>query len=154
MRIFLTTLTALWLGTAASAQDVYVGGSVDYLLPHAGDSQTVTSAIVGMGFDTGYFSIGAEADYGLRVGGDNDYDTARVRGWLGYDWGDYTVLAGGGITEYYFEDSTSGGFHAMLGPERALTPDLTLRGVFIRDFMDNNFTSAITASRIAVLYQF
>ena len=142
------------LGSAAVAQDAYVGAGIDYHYPHAGDAQTVTSAIAGLGFDTGYFGIGAEAEYGLRVAGDNDYDTARVRGWLSYDWSDYTFRVAGGITEYYFEDDNTGGFNAGIGAQREVSPNLTLRGEFIRDFMDNTFTSAITTTRVAVLYSF
>ncbi len=142
------------LGTGAAAQDIYAGGSIDYLQPHDGDTQFVTSAIAGLGFETGLFGVGAEADYGVHVGGDNDYDTARVRAWVSYDWGDYTIRAGGGITEYYFDDANFGGYHAMLGAERALTDQLSLRGEFIRDFVDDAFVAGITATRIGVVYNF
>ena len=145
---------ATLLGTAAAAQDLYVGGSVDYMRPHEGDTQIVTSAIAGMGFDAGLVGVGAEAEYGLRVGGDNDYDTARVRGWVSYDWGHYTLRAGGGITEYYFGDTNYGGYHAMLGAERALTENLSVRGEFIRDFVDDAFVAGITATRIGVVFNF
>jgi hypothetical protein len=154
MKRLIPVIIAVTIGTAGYAQDAYIGAGVDYHYPHAGDAQTVTSAIAGLGFDTGYFGIGAEAEYGLRVAGDNDYDTARVRGWLSYDWADYTFRVAGGITEYYFEDLSTGGFNAGIGAQRELSPNLTLRGEFIRDFMDNNFTSAITTTRLAVLYSF
>lgn len=142
------------ISTAVAAQDLYVGGSVDYMRPHEGDTQFVTSAIAGMGFDAGIVDVGAEAEYGLRVGGDNDYDTARVRGWVSYDWGHYTLRAGGGITEYYFGDTNYGGYHAMLGAERALTENLSVRGEFIRDFVDDAFVAGITATRIGVVFNF
>ena len=145
---------AVMIGSAASAQDVYVGAGIDYMRPHAGDTQTVTSAIAGMGFDAGMVDVGAEAEYGLRVAGDNDYDTARVRGWVSYDWGHYTIRAGGGITEYYFGDTNYGGYHAMLGAERALTENLSVRGEFIRDFVDDAFAAGITATRIGVVFNF
>lgn len=154
MKRLISVIVATVLGTAGYAQDAYVGAGVDYHYPHAGDAQTVTSVIAGLGFDTGYFGIGAEAEYGLRIAGDNDYDTARVRGWLSYDWADYTFRVAGGITEYYFEDLNTGGFNAGIGAQRDLSPNLTVRGEFIRDFMDNNFTSAITTTRLAVLYNF
>lgn len=145
---------ATMLGTTALAQDAYVGAGVDYHFPHSGDAQTVTSGLVGLGFDTGLFGIGAEAEYGLRIAGDNDYDTARVRAWLSYDWSDYTFRFAGGVTEYYFDDDNAGGFNFGLGAERDLSPNLTLRGELIRDFMDDIFTDAITTTRVAVLYNF
>jgi hypothetical protein len=107
-----------------------------------------------LGFDTGLFGIGAEAEYGFRVMGDNDFDTARVRGWLSYDWADYSFRFAGGVTEYYFDDDTAGGFNFGLGVERDVSANLSLRGELIRDFMDNTFTDAITTTRIAMLYRF
>ncbi len=154
MKRLIPAVIAAIVGTAGYAQDAYVGAGVDYHYPHSGDAQTVTSAIAGLGFDTGFFGIGAEAEYGLQVAGDNDYDTARVRGWVSYDWGDYTFRFAGGVTEYYFADDNAGGFNAGLGAERDLTPNLTVRGELIRDFMDNIFTDAITTTRVAVLYKF
>ncbi len=47
-----------------------MGLGLDYHFPHSGDAQIVTSAIAGLGFDTGFFGIGAEAEYGARVVGD------------------------------------------------------------------------------------
>jgi len=154
MKRLIPAIVVATLGSVAHAQDAYVGAGVDYHYPHSGDAQTVASALVGLGFDTGIFGIGAEAEYGLRIAGDNDYDTARVRGWVSYDWLDYTFRFAGGITEYYFADDTSGGFSAGLGVERDLTPNLAVRGELIRDFMDNTFTDAITTTRVAVLYSF
>ncbi len=154
MKCLFAILAAVTFGTTAAAQDAYLGAGVDYHFPHSGDAQTVTSVMGGLGFDAGLFGIGAEAEYGLRVAGDNDYDTARVRGWLSYDWSDYTFRFAGGISEYYFEDDTSGGFNFGLGAERDISPNLTLRGELIRDFMDNTFTEAITTTRVAVLYNF
>ncbi len=152
-RLIPAALVAI-LGSAASAQDAYVGVGVEYLYPHSGDGQSVTSGIAGLGFDTGLFGIGAEAEYGFRVMGDNDFDTARVRGWLSYDWADYSFRFAGGVTEYYFDDDTAGGFNFGLGVERDVSANLSLRGELIRDFMDNTFTDAITTTRIAMLYRF
>lgn len=154
MKCVFAVLAAVTLGTTAAAQDAYVGAGVDYHYPHSGDAQIVTSVLGGLGFDTGLFGIGGEAEYGLRVAGDNDYDTARVRGWLSYDWSDYTFRFAGGISEFYFEDDTAGGFNFGLGASRDISPNLTLRGELIRDIMDNTFTDAITTTRVAVLYNF
>ncbi|MEJ8561177.1 hypothetical protein QTO30_08050 [Yoonia sp. GPGPB17] len=154
MKRLIPFVIAATLGSAASAQEAYVGAGVDYHFPHSGDAQTVTSAIAGLGFDTGLFALGAEAEYGLRIAGDNDYDTARVRVWVSRDWADYTFRVAGGVTEYYFEDDNTGGFNAGLGAEREVSPNLTVRGELIRDFMDNTFTEAVTTTRIAVLYSF
>ena len=145
---------AVFSSQPALAQDAYVAGSIDYLRPHAGDTQVAGSAIAGMGFDAGLVDVGAEAEYGLHIGGDNTYDTARVRGWVSYDWGHYTLRAGGGITEYYFDDANYGGYHAMVGAERALTDSLSVRGEFIRDFVDDAFVAGITATRIGVVFNF
>ncbi len=142
------------LGTGALAQDFYVGGSLDYLFPHSGDAQTVGAVIAGLGIDTGPFAVIGEAEYGAQIAGDNDYDTARIRVLGSYDWGDYTLRAGGGVTEYYFGDDTSGGYNFGFGAERAVTPNIRLRGELIRDFMDNTFTAAVTTTRVAVLYSF
>ncbi|MEM8536508.1 MAG: hypothetical protein AAGF56_01465 [Pseudomonadota bacterium] len=152
----LRLITAGFIAAAApvAAQEAYVGVGGDYHFPHSGDAQTVISALVGLGFDTGFFTIGAEAEYGARVAGDNDYDTARVRGWVGYDWSGYTFRVAGGITEYYFDDDNAGGFNAGLGAEMPLSDTLTLRGELIRDFMDDTFTKAITTTRVGVVYNF
>ena len=154
MKCLIPALIVATLGTAAAAQDAYVGAGLDYHFPHSGDAQTVASVLGGLGFDTGLFGIGAEAEYGARVGGENDYDTARVRGWLSYNWADYTFRFAGGISEYYFDDDNAGGFNFGLGAERDVSPNLTLRGELIRDFMDNIFTDAITTTRVAVIYNF
>lgn len=154
MKPFAAALFVATLGTAAQAQEVYVGAGLDYMFPHSGDAQTVTSVIAGFGIETGALGLGAEIDAGFRVAGENDYDTLRARILASYDWNDYTIRAGGGITEYYFDDDTSGGYNAGFGAERALTPNLAVRGELIRDFMDNTFTAAITTTRVAVIYSF
>ncbi len=154
MKRLIPIIIAATLGTAASAQDAYLGVGVEYLYPHSGDGQNVASGIAGLGFDTGLFGVGAEAEYGFRVTGGNDYDTARVRAWVSYDWADYSFRFAGGVTEYYFEDDNAGGFNFGLGAERDVSPNLTLRGELIRDFMDDTFTEAVTTTRIAMLYKF
>jgi hypothetical protein len=154
MKTLAVALFAATLGTAAQAQEIYVGGGFDYMFPHSGDAQTVTSVIAGFGIETGGMGLGAEIDAGARVAGSNDYETLRVRILASYDWNDYTIRVGGGVTEYYFGDDTSGGYNAGFGAERALTPNIALRGELIRDFMDNTFTAAITTTRVAVLYSF
>lgn len=154
MKPLITALLVATLGTGAFAQDVYLGGSLDYMFPHSGDAQTVGSVIAGLGIDAGPFAVIGEAEYGVQIAGDNDYDTARVRVLGSYDWGDYTMRAGGGVTEYYFSDHTSGGFNFGFGAERAVTDAFSLRGELIRDFMDNTFTAAVTTTRVAVFYNF
>lgn len=154
MKTLIAALTFAALGTGAQAQDFYVGGTADYHFPHSGDAQTVASVVAGMGLGSGAFGIGAEAEAGFRIAGDNDYDTSRVRIWTSYDWGDYTLRFAGGVTEYYFDAGTAGGFNFGLGAERAMSDTLTLRGEFIRDFMDTDFTSDVTTTRVAVIYNF
>ncbi|PJI85046.1 hypothetical protein BC777_3042 [Yoonia maricola] len=154
MKRLIAFIIAATLGSAASAQDTYLGVGVEYHYPHAGDGQSVASGIAGIGFDTGLFGVGAEAEYGFRVMGGNDYDTARVRGWASYDWAEYSFRLSGGVTEYYFDDDTAGGFNFGIGADRDVSENLTLRGEFIRDIMDNTFTDAVTTTRIAMLYKF
>ena len=154
MKKLLPIAFATLLGTAATAQDAYVAGALDYMLPHDGDTQFVGTAMAGLVFDAGLFGVGGEAEYGLNVGGDADYDTARARAWVSYDWGDYTIRAGGGITEYYFANENFGGFHALLGAERALSEALSIRGEFIRDFVDDAFVAGITTTRVGVVFNF
>lgn len=154
MKTFIAAMLAATLGTAAHAQDIYVGASADYHFPHSGDAQTVGSLIAGMGIDAGAFAVGAEAEAGFQIAGDNNYDTARVRIWGSYDWHDYTFRAAGGVTEYYFSDANAGGYNAGLGVERAISPNLSVRGELIRDFMNNTFTSAITTTRVGLIYSF
>ena len=154
MKPLIPAVFAATLASAATAQEVYVGGSVDYHFPHSGDAQTVGSVIASLGIDAGPFAVIGEAEYGAQIAGDNDYDAARVRVLGSYGWGDYTLRAGGGITEYYFSDDTSGGYNFGFGAERAVTDTLTVRGELIRDFMDSTFTAAVTTTRLAVLYNF
>ncbi|WP_108815344.1 outer membrane protein [Loktanella sp. Alg231-35] len=154
MKTLIAALFAAALGTTTHAQEVYVGGGLDYLFPHSGDAQSVASLIAGFGIETGGMGLGAEIDAGSRIAGDNDYDTLRVRILASYDWNNYTFRAGGGVTEYYFDDDTAGGYNAGFGAERALTPNVAVRGELIRDFMDNTFTAAVTTTRVAVLYSF
>ena len=154
MRTIFAALTAAAFGTAAQAQEVYVGAGLDYLFPHSGDAQTVGSVIAGFGIEAGAMGLGAEVDAGWNVAGDNDYDTLRVRILASYDWNDYTIRAGGGVTEYYFADDTAGGFNVGFGAERAVAQNIAVRGELIRDFMDNTFTAAVTTTRVAVLYSF
>ena len=154
MKILITSLLAVTLGTAVQAQDAYVGAALDYGFPHSGDAQTVGSVVAGLGIDTGLFVIGAEIETGAQIAGDNDYNTARVRGWVSYDWNDYTFRVASGVTEYYFSDDNSGGYNAGFGVERDLTDTMSLRGELIRDFMDNTFTAAVTTTRLAVVYNF
>ncbi|MFQ1701775.1 hypothetical protein ACJ5NV_14400 [Loktanella agnita] len=154
MKTLIPALLAAAIGTAAQAQDFYLGGSADYHFPHSGDAQTVGSLIAGLGIVADRFAVGAEIEAGLKIAGDNEYDTSRARGWASYDWYGYSFRVAGGVTEYYFDDSTSGGYNLGVGAERDFSPNMRLRGEIIRDFMDNSFTAAVTTSRIAVLYSF
>lgn len=154
MKRLIPALLSASLATTAQAEGFYVGGGLDYHFPHSGDDQVVTSIIAGLEMDAGPFAISGEAEYGARIAGDNDYNTARVRGLLSYDWRDYTLHVSGGITEYYFDDDNAGGYNFGLGAARAVTDTLDLRGEIIRDFMDNTFTAAITTTRVAVVYSF
>lgn len=151
--IFAAALAAMF-GTTTHAQEVYVGAGLDYMFPHSGDAQTVGSVIAGFGIEAGAMGLGAEIDAGWNVAGENDYDTLRVRILASYDWNDYTIRAGGGVTEYYFDDDTAGGYNFGFGAEREVAQNIALRGDLIRDFMNNTFTAAVTTTRVSVLYSF
>ncbi len=154
MKTLIAALAFAALGTAAQAQDIYVGATADYHFPHSGDGQTVGSIVAGLGLGSGPIALGAEAEAGFRIAGDNDYDTARVRIWTSYDWGDYTLRFAGGVTEYYFDGGNAGGFNFGFGADRALTETLSVRGELIRDFMDTDLTTDVTTTRIGVVYHF
>ncbi|WP_162617600.1 hypothetical protein [Yoonia maritima] len=142
------------LAGAASAQNFYAGAALDYAYPHSGDTQTLGSLIGGIGFGQGLYSYGAEVEVGGHAGGDADYGTQRLRAWGSYDLGTVSARVAGGITEYDLQSGSADGYNLGVGVETGFTDRVTLRAEFIRDFMDDNSTAAVTTTRIGAFYNF
>ncbi|WP_373635271.1 hypothetical protein [Yoonia sp. SS1-5] len=151
MKKIISIVAAGLIGSAANAQDIYAGAALDYGYPHSGDTQTVASLIAGIGLGPWY---GAEVEIGGRIAGDADYGTQRLRAWGTYDLGAVKARFAGGLTSYDLGDSEADGYNLGVGVERNFSDKVTLRGEFIRDFMDDTFTAAVTTTRVAVLYNF
>lgn len=154
MKTFILGAAFAVIAGGASAQDFYAGGALDYAYPHSGDSQTVGSLIGGVGFDRGLYAYGAEVELGGHVGGDADYGTQRLRAWGTYDLGNVAARVAGGITEYDLDSGTADGYNLGVGVQTEFTSSVTLRAEFIRDFMDDNSTAAVTTTRIGAFYNF
>lgn len=146
-------LGALTIGSSVAAQEFYGGLSLDYSLPHSGDSQTAASLIGGVMFGGPVLKYGAEADFGFPLAGDAEYDTVRLRAMGSYDFGDYTVLAGLGVTEYSVGNASADGQNVSVGVQRAISDRVTLRAEFIRDFMEDGVSNT-TTTRIGAVYYF
>lgn len=155
MKLVVSAVLAAVVGSAASAQDFYAGVGLDYMYPHSGDSQTVGSFIGGVGLGAaGQFDYGAELEFGNHIAGDADYDTQRFRLWSTYDLGNVAVRVSGGVTQYDFDGNSPEGYNLGVGVERNFSPRVTLRGEFIRDFMEDSFSAAVTTTRVGVFYNF
>lgn len=155
MKTGLSILGALAIATSAQAQDFYAGGALDYAYPHSGDSQLVGSVIGGLALSNNPdLNYGAEAELGWHLAGDADYGTQRLRLWGTYDIGNVRARVAGGLTYYDIPGGDANGTNLGVGVERDFSPNVTLRGEFIRDFMDDTFTAAVTTTRIGVLYHF
>ncbi len=148
-------IVAALIGSGAAAQEFYAGGTLDYMYPHSGDSQTSAAFIGGVTLGVApTYSFGAELEFGTQIAGDNDYDTQRYRLWGAYDLGEVAVRVAGGVTQYSFDGTDPEGYNLGVGVQRDFSPRIAVRGEFIRDFMDDNFTAAVTTTRIGVLYKF
>lgn len=155
MKILISAVTAAIIGTTATAQDFYAGATLDYMYPHSGDTQTVGSFIGGVGLGSvSVFDYGAELEFGGNVAGDADYDTQRFRLWGSYDLGNVEVRLAGGVTQYDVGGDSPEGYNLGIGVENDFSERITLRGEFIRDFMEDTFTAAVTTTRIGVIYNF
>ena len=153
MKRLLTLLGALAIGSSVTAQEFHGGLSLDYAKPHSGNGQTVVSFMGGVMMGGPAFKYGVEAEVGLPVGGNTDYEAARLRLLGSYDFGDYTFLAGVGATQYAATADDVGGRNYSLGVQRAISDRVILRAEFIRDFMDDTYPDT-TTTRIGMLYSF
>jgi len=150
------TLTALAMSIAApvAAQDLYVGGGLDYGYPHSGDSETFGSFVAGVIFDVGPFGVGIEGDVGTQFSDGDDRETSRVRGLVTYDFGRVTGIASVGGVQYKLGDTTYNGETFGLGAQMPLSSMFEARGEFMRDFVGGGFGTNVTTTRLSVLYKF
>ena len=141
-------------GSVAAAQDFYVGGALDYAYPHSGDTQTAGSLIAGVDVGYGQYGYGGEVEFGTHLAGGGDFDTRRSRAFGAYDLGAISVRAAGGLTAYERPNETESGYNLGIGVQNDMGRHLSLRAEFIRDFMDEGATAAVTTTRIAAFYRF
>ncbi len=157
MKTILAALCALCIGSAATAQEFHGGLGLDYGKPHSGEDQAGFSWLGGVTFGGPTLRYGVELDIGMPLNGNTDYDTNRLRLIGMYDIGDYTILGAVGVTRYQFGDEDNDGSNFGIGVERDFSDRWSLRGEFIRDFLDEGFggfTDAVTTTRIAMIYRF
>ncbi|PUB12078.1 hypothetical protein [Yoonia sediminilitoris] len=140
--------------TAAWAQEFHAGFSLDYASPTEGDSQTAISGIAGVTFGRDVLTYGVEAEAGVPLGGNTDYDTTRFRAIGLYDLGDYEVLGAAGFTRYGLADDSEDGVNFGLGVQRDYSDWTILRAEFIRDNMSSDNVPDATTARIGVLFNF
>lgn len=153
MKRILTLLGALVIGSSVAAQEFHGGLSLDYAKPHSGDSQTSVTFMGGVMFGGPVLKYGVEAEAGLPLGGDTDYDTARLRLVGTYAFDNYTVVAGAGVVEYDTFGGTVDGESVSLGLQRAISDRVTLRAEFVRDFMGDGVPDT-TTTRVGMIYNF
>ncbi|MBB5723099.1 hypothetical protein FHS72_002736 [Loktanella ponticola] len=150
------TLTALAMTFAAPvvAQDLYIGGGLDYGYPHSGDSETFGSFIAGVIFDVGPIGVGIEGDIGVQLSEGDDRETSRVRGLVTYDFGQITGIASVGGVQYKRGSTVYDGETYGLGAQMPVTSMLDGRLEFMRDFVGGDFETNVTTTRLSVLYKF
>lgn len=144
------TLLAMMFATPVVAQEVYVGGAVDYGYPHSGDTYTAGTFLAGVIFDLGPVGLGIEAD----VGESADHETSRVRGLLTYDFGRFTAIASAGSVQYKANGTVTDGEAYGLGAQMPLAEQVDGRFEFIRDFVGGDFGTNVTTTRLSVMYKF
>jgi len=141
--------------TGASAQDFYLGGSVDYAKPHSGDEQTSVGLMGGVEFGSGGpLGFAAQAEYSTPRAGAEDYDAARLRGLASYDFGGFAAVGGVGITRYRDGGTDYKGYNFSLGVDAKLGDGPgSVRVEMVRDIMDDYGTD-VTTTRIGYKYNF
>lgn len=147
------TLALILLAGTATAQDTYIGVSVDYGTNTAQSDQTVASLMAGGSFDLGQMAIGAEIEYGAAATLGGDYDTLRVRAIGSYDLGSFSAMASLGSTRFSTSADNYSGYNLGLGVQMPVSDTIELRGEVIRDFVDG-FGADTSTTRIAAIYSF
>lgn len=140
---------------AASAQDFYLGGSVDYATPHSGDAHASVGLMGGVAFNRGApLSFAGQAEYSAPLAGSDNYDAARLRGLASYDFGGFAGVGGLGVTQYRDGGTNYNGFNFSLGVDVKLqSGPATVRVEMVRDFMDDYGTD-VTTTRVGYMYNF
>ncbi len=153
MKRFCLIIAAMTVAGAASAQDIYVGGGVDYQLPHSGDAQTSAALVAGATFGEGALGYGLEAEYGSSVTDGTTYDAARLRALATYDFGGFTGLASAGLTQFSEGSTDFSGTNFGFGAELPYGDNARLRFEMIRDIMDD-YPTDVTTTRAGVVFNF
>lgn len=151
---FALSTVAVVAASGATAQEFHGGLSLDYASPTEGDSQTAFSGIAGVTFGRDTLTYGVEAEAGVPLGGNTDYDTTRFRIIGLYDLGGYEILGAAGFTRYGLTDDSEDGTNFGLGVQRAYSDWTTLRAEFIRDNMSNDDVPDATTARVGILFNF
>ena len=141
--------------TSASAQDFYLGGTVDYATPHSGDEQTSVGLMGGVEFGAGGpLGFAVQGEYSTPRAATNDYDAARLRGLASYDFGGFAAVGGVGVTRYTQGSTDFDGYNFSLGVDAKLgTGPGTVRAELVRDIMDD-FGTDVTTARVGYKYNF
>lgn len=155
MKTIIMAVTMTIAATSVSAQDFYLGGTVDYATPHSGDEQTSVGLMGGVEFGAGGpLSFAAQAEYSTPRAATDNYDAARLRGLASYDLGDFAAVGGVGVTRYTQSGTDFNGFNFSLGVDAKLgTGPGTVRAELVRDLMDD-FGTDVTTARIGYKYNF
>ena len=155
MRTFITAIAAgMLISGAATAQDFYGGVALDYHKPHAGEEHSAAALIAGIQLGRGTISYGLEADASTPVDGTDTYDALRVRGLAFYDLGGVEALAGIGATQYTLNGDSFTGYNFGLGAQIPWNDSWSVRVEFIRDMMDQDYTTNVTTTRLGMIYRF
>jgi len=140
---------------AAAETTVYLGFGADYAYPHSGDELTFGSFIGGATFNVWeYMGLGIEGEVAESIGGDDERETARVRGLLTYDFGRVMGFASIGTVQYEVGAATFDGDTVGIGAQMEVLNGFDGRFEIMRDFIDDEFGTNVTTSRLALLYKF
>jgi len=137
------------------AQDIYLGGTLDYLKPHSGSEHTAVGLMGGATvWDDGQLSFAAQGEYNSPMAASSKPDAARLRALASYDFGAFSGVGGLGVTRYSDAGDTYSGINVSLGADFQLqSGPTTLRVELIRDWMDG-YGADVTTTRVGYYYNF
>lgn len=155
MKRICLALAAGLVASAAAAQDIYLGASLDYANPHSGSDHAAVGLLGGATFwDDGQLSFAAQGEYNTPMAGSGKPDAARLRALASYDLSGFTAVGGLGLTQYRTGEDTFGGLNMSLGVDYPVGSRATyVRGEIVRDWMDG-YGSDVTTTRIGYIYNF
>ncbi|ARU01500.1 hypothetical protein [Yoonia vestfoldensis] len=154
MKTLAAIVTALTLANPLHALDGYGALSGDYALPHEGSSDFLITVLGGVVTTGAPFAFGAEAELGLALGANGDFNTRRLRGVARYDFGTVTAFGAAGVDQFVYDNATDTGVSLGLGGELDLQGSMALRGEFIRSFIRDGDTENTTTTRLGLVYRF